>query len=84
MVLKAYLYNENIFHINLLYPLQIMAIFCGQTFLVMLQRHNFLCGKKKQTSPVVFSTFNMPIFLNLAEGNDRSGQRHSFLVLKAV
>lgn len=37
MVLKAYLYNENIFHIDL----QIMAIFCGQTFLVMLQRHDF-------------------------------------------
>lgn len=43
-----------------------MAILCGQTFLVMLQRHNFLCTKKKVPS----GNFNMPVFLNLAEGND--------------
>lgn len=41
--------------------------FCGQTFLVVLQRHNFLCDKKKNFHSGIF---NMPVFLNLAEGND--------------
>lgn len=43
-----------------------MAIFCGQTFLVVLQSHSFLCGKKNFPSGI----FNMPVFLNLAERND--------------
>lgn len=44
-----------------------MAVSCGQTFLVMLQRHNFLCAKKK-TFPS--GIFYMLVFLNLAEEND--------------
>lgn len=33
MILKAYLENENIFHIDILYPLQIKAFFVVKHFL---------------------------------------------------
>lgn len=61
MVLKAYLYNENIFHIDLL---QIMAIFVVKHFL-SCYKDTISCMVKKKNFPS--GIFNVPVFLNLAE-----------------
>lgn len=43
-----------------------LRLFCGQTFLVMLQRHNLLCAKNNFLNGI----FSTPVFLSRAERDD--------------
>lgn len=55
-----------IFFISISFILFKLRLSCGQTFLVTLQRYNFLCAKNNFPNVI----FNMPVFLNLAEKSD--------------